>query len=292
MVRTNNNVIRYFGAHVSAAGGLENALTAGKELGINTIQIHPSPPQRWNGKPFPKGVEDKFLAGREDSPVKRIFFHGIYLINLANPDPQKFHLSKISLVHYLDLLQRIGGDGVIFHVGSFKDQEDEDSGYKQIIMGIDWIFAQADNPARLILEVAAGSGKIVGDRMEELKRIYDGVEKKERLGFGLDSQHMWASGYDLKSKMEEVVEEVGHVFGFDKVWAIHLNDSKTALASKTDRHENLGAGLIGEQALCGLLAHPKLAHIPFILETPALKNMESAKPEVEKLRGWVSSIIA
>lgn len=279
---------RYFGCHVSVAGGLENAALAARELSINTIQIHPSPPQRWNTKPFAADYERLFLEQRAGSELEKVFFHGIYLINMASPDAQKFHMAKVSLVNYLDLLTRLQGDGVIFHVGSMKDQSDVDQGYERVIEGINWVLEHAPGQSRLILEVAAGSGMVIGSRLEELARIFDGVEQKNRLGFGLDSQHMWASGYDFKNKLEGIVADVDRVFGLDKVWAIHLNDSKTELGSRKDRHENLGEGLIGEAALKSLFNHEKLSHIPFILETPALKELAGAASEIAKLKGYLA----
>jgi len=278
---------RYFGAHVSAAGGLENALKAACALGINTIQIHPSPPQRWNSSAHPEGAEKNYLSLLPNSGVEKVFFHAIYLINLANPDEKNFHLSKLSLVNNLDLASRIGAEGVIFHVGSMKDQADEAEGYDRVVSGINWIFENSKNDARLILEVAAGSGSVIGDRMEELRVIYDQVDNKDRLGFGLDTQHMWASGYDFVGNLEGVVSEIESVFGYDKVWSVHLNDSKTALGSRKDRHENLGDGLIGTDPLKGFFMHPKLAKVPFIMETPALGTPEGAALEVAKLRGYL-----
>lgn len=274
---------RFFGAHVSVAGGLENAIEAAEFLGVNTIQVHPSPPQKWNSKPFAVGVEEKFNIARENSKVQKVFFHGIYLINLANPDDQKFHLSKVSLVNDLDLLARMGGDGLIFHLGSMKDQKDESVGYQRVADGINWVMEESKNDARLILEVAAGSGAVIGDRLEELAEIYSMVECKERVGFGLDSQHLWASGYDLQNQLEEFMSSLEQTLTIDKIWSVHLNDSMTALGSRKDRHENIGDGLIGKEALTRFINHPKLRHIPFILETPALKSPETAKVEVDKV---------
>ena len=281
------NSTRYFGCHVSSSGGLQNALANGKELGINTIQIHASPPQRWNSKPFPAGVEEAFLAAKPDSGVEKVFFHGVYLINLATANPSQLHLGKLSLVHCLDLLSRIGGHGVIFHVGSAKDHDDEAAGWKQAAEAITWILAEAPKDARLLLEVAAGSGRVIGDQLEDLRAIFDQVPNADNLGFALDSQHMWASGYPLDERLEEVVEQVETIFGLDRVGAIHLNDSKTERGSRKDRHENLGEGLIGETPLKRLFLHPKLASIPFILETPGMKEMDTAKSEVAKLRSWL-----
>lgn len=278
---------RFFGAHVSSAGGIENAVSNGKQLEVNSIQLHPAAPQRWNTKPFDEGIEDAFLKAREGSGIDKVFFHGIYLINLANPDPRLQSLARNSLVYFLEFNHRLNGDGVIFHVGSMKDEPDEKLGYSRIADSINWILDRARGEARLLLEVAAGSGNIVGDRMEELAEIFEGVEDHERVGFALDSQHLWASGYDLAGGLEAVIDNAEKVFGLEKIFCFHLNDSKTDLGSRVDRHENLGAGKIGEAALRRLVTHPRLAHIPFILETPGLKNLETAKDEVKKLREYI-----
>jgi deoxyribonuclease-4 len=263
---------------------MEMALVNAQELGVNTIQLHPSPPQRWNAKPFPPDYGAKFIAQRASSGVDKVFFHGIYLINLANPDPQQLHLSRTSLVHHLELTAQIAGDGVIFHVGTAKHAADETAALRQAAEGVNWIMENSPAPARLLLEVAAGAGSIIGDRVEELAAIYDQVEQKERVGFALDSQHLWASGYDLTNELDTIIDSFERTLAIEKIWAIHLNDSKTALASKKDRHENLGDGAIGNSTLSAFVNHPKLRHIPFILETPGLKDMETAKVEVEKLK--------
>ncbi|MFN4897116.1 MAG: deoxyribonuclease IV [Pseudomonadota bacterium] len=273
----------FIGAHVSCAGGLANAARAAIQLDINTIQIHPSPPQRWNSQPFAPGVEDEFNSLRKDSCLEKVFFHAIYLINMATPDAQKFHLAKTSLLNYLDLCARINGAGVIFHVGSMKDQPNEDEGYDRVVSGLNWILERAPKNARLIMEVAAGSGSIIGDQVEELALIYSQLERKDLVGFGLDTQHMWASGYDLVNDLDGVVKLIDKEMSLDKVWSIHLNDSKTECGSKKDRHENIGDGLIGSSALAKVVTHPKLQGIPFILETPALESLEGARSEVDKV---------
>jgi deoxyribonuclease-4 len=278
---------RYFGAHVSSAGGLHNAVAAAIELEINTIQVHPSAPQRWNTTPFAPGVEDIFNRDRKGSCLEKVFFHAIYLINMATPDEQKFRFAQASLLNYLDFNARIHGSGVIFHVGSMKDQEDEAAGYDRVVSGLNRILEKAPQDSRLILEVAAGSGAVIGDRVEELALIYSQVERKELVGFGLDTQHMWASGYDLVNDLEGVIKNIEQELTLEKVWSIHLNDSKTELASRKDRHENIGDGLLGTEALRRVFMHPQLAHIPFILETPALESLDGARSEIEKLRGFL-----
>ncbi len=277
-------VKRFFGCHVSSSGGLENALINGDALGVNTIQLHPSPPQKWNSKPYPKGFEDKYLEVKRTSKVEKVFFHAIYLINLANPDPQKFHLSKISLVHYLDLCNRISGDGVIVHVGSLKDQEDEETGLKQVAEGIKWILSECSGDSKLLLEVAAGSGKVIGAKLEQLERVYELAGNPKRVGFALDTQHLWASGYNVAEDLESLVDAIDKHFGLKNVNVCHINDSMVDCNSRKDRHQNLGEGKIGAEALTRFINHPKLVSIPMLLETPNLKSMDTAATEIGLFR--------
>jgi deoxyribonuclease-4 len=168
-----------------------------------------------------------------------------------------------------------------------KDQPDEAQGYDRVVAGLNWVLERAPENSRLIMEVAAGSGNIIGDRVEELALIYSQLERKALVGFGLDTQHMWASGYDLVNDHESVIAIVDRELSLDKVWSIHMNDSKTECGSKKDRHENIGDGLIGAKALERIFNHPKLRQIPFILETPALESLEGARTEVDKLLAFL-----
>ena len=218
--------------------------------------------------------------------IKTVYMHGIYLINLAKPVKQQFHLSKMALVEYLKLAEAIDSAGVVFHVGSFKDTT-PDAGFEQIARGLSWIFEQAPGKSKLLLECAAGAGDVVGDKMEELKKIYDMSGKnQDRIGFCLDTQHMFASGYDLIKDLEGVVKQIEKILGPDKVKAVHFNDSKTEFNSHRDRHENIGEGMIGKEAMSAFLNHPKLKHLDYIMETPALKDGEGAAGEVKKLLEW------
>lgn len=284
---TNTKGPHFFGCHVSASGGYEKALEHAETLGINTVQIHACPPQRWNRTPFVPGVETKFLERRPTSGVEKFFFHAIYLINLATPNPEFLQLSKQSLVHSLQLNERMNGNGVIVHVGSLKDT-DEETGFVQIRAAISEILEKSNVSVPLLLEVAAGSGRVIGSKIEDLARIVSEIKEPSRIGFALDTQHLWASGYNLAEELDIIVNKVDSVLGLSRVHAIHLNDSKTALGSQKDRHENLGEGLIGRAALRNILQHPKLKEIPFILETPAMKDMDAAKGEVENLRAIIA----
>jgi deoxyribonuclease-4 len=279
---------RFFGCHVSASGGLLAGAQRGEALGVNTIQLHPSPPQRWNVEPFPPGIEGPLLEQLPQLGVKRIFFHAIYLINLATPDRSKLRLARLSLTHALELATRIGGSGVIFHVGSMKDEPNEEEGIKRAAESVNEILLATPVGAPLLLEVAAGSGSVIGDRFEELVSIYELVDQKERVGFALDTQHLWASGYALAEAFDPLLDTIESTVGLHNVHAIHLNDSKTACGSRVDRHENLGDGLIGTDILRAIVRNPRIAEIPLILETPALKDEEGARREVDRLRSYLA----
>jgi len=278
---------RFFGCHVSASGGLKAALDRGTALEVNTIQIHPSAPQRYITKPFSDGLEAEYLSGRAESTVEKLFFHSIYLINLANPDVEKRNLCINSLVYELDFAARCAADGVIFHVGSLKDEPDEEAGLKRCAAAVTKVLEKSDHRSRLLLEVSAGSGKIVGAKLEQLGFIFSEVNNSERLGFALDTQHMWASGYDWQNNLEGIVKDIDTHFGMKNVHAIHLNDSKSALASRIDRHANLGEGLIGYETLAKVVNHEKFRKIPFILETPRMKTVDEAAVDVAALREMI-----
>lgn len=289
---------RYLGCFVSSAGGLFKILDRGEELQVNTVMTHPYPPQRWNATPFKDDIVNLFNERKKTSDIEKVFFHAIYLINLANPDKQKFHLSKLSIQNHLDLAVRIKGNGVIFHTGSYKEIT-EDQGYEQVVKGINWIFENLPSLDELntrkdqfrnilMLECSAGSGNVIGDRFEELARIYEGIDSKFRhfVGFCLDTQHMFASGYDIKNNSNDVIKEAIRILGKENIGAVHFNDSKTEFNSKRDRHEDLGLGLIGEDGLKSFLNNKLIVDIPFIMETPSLGTIEGAISEISKLQNW------
>lgn len=289
---------RYLGAHVSVAGGLANGISAAKELGINTIQIHPTPPQRWTSKAI---AEDSILLmceALQQSQVERIFAHAIYLINLAQPDKQKFHLGKLSLVHYLNFMEYLQNNaiksnpdfesgGVVVHVGSAIHYPTKQEALDRAAYGINWILENAPGKSKLLLESSAGAGQVIGEKLEDLNWLREQTEQKERVGIALDTEHMFASGYNWINT-EEVITEIENLIPLDLVKVMHLNDSKVECGSKKDRHENLGEGLIGEDALKRIVTHPKLTHIPMVLETPRMKNIEEAQIDVNKLLQWAT----
>jgi len=288
--------MKYYGIHASAAGGLQNAIIAGNEVGVNAIQTMLTAPMRWSLNEIKQEpIEAMALEqSKSASTVKKILFHGVYLTNLARKEKQKFHLSKLSQQTHLDASQRlqkaikdVGGDGevlgVTFHPGSAIDLKPKE-GIKRISYGLNWILDKTPGEGLLLLETAAGAGNIMGSTLEELAAMRDGVEDKSRIGYVIDTQHMFVSGYDWVNDLDGVIKQLENTLTLDLIKAIHLNDSMTSFDSHKDRHANIGKGEIGKKAIEKLINHSKLQEIPFILETPAMKSKETVKEEILELQ--------
>jgi len=286
----------YLGAHVSSAGGIENAVKAAKKYEINSIQMMPTAPMRWATKEIEQENIEKFVKELKDSPLKKILIHGIYLTNLAREDKKLFHLGKEGLRIYLDFAERLGDLiekeeidceilGICFHPGSQKELSYEDS-IERISYGIDWVLDKVPGKQKLLIETTAGTGNNLGRSFTELRKMRDGVKDRSRVGFVIDTQHMYAAGYDLVNDLDGVMEDMDRELGIENIKSIHLNDSKTDLGSNKDRHANLGEGKIGEKATKEILHRNEFKDIPFILETPALKSANTIGEEIERLKEY------
>lgn len=272
------------GAHVSAAGGVMNAIPRAKEIGATAVQIFASAPGNWNPPKATLGEGKAFGEACRREGISHIFFHSIYLINLASNNPYLVTKSKESLIAALNLNAAMGGNGVVFHVGSTKDRSFEE-GKAGIIAAINEVIASSDPASTLIIETNAGQGNCVGDTFEEVAALIAGVDKKDRIGVCLDTAHTFASGYDLVNVgPKAIMEEFDRIIGLSYLKAIHTNDSKTEFNSKVDRHENIGLGKIGEEPFRQLLHLPELQEIPFILEVPGLDENGPDKANIDKLK--------
>jgi len=286
----------YLGAHVSSAGGIENAVKVAKKYEINTIQMMPTAPMRWSTEEIEQESIERFVDEIEGSGLEKILIHGIYLTNLAREDKKLFHLGKEGLRVYLDFAQRTTSLikekdldceilGICFHPGSQKELSFEDS-IERIAQGIDWVLDKVKGEQKLLIETTAGTGNNLGRTFTELKKMRDHVKGKDRVGYVIDTQHMYAAGYDLVSDLDGVIEDMDRELGIENVKAIHLNDSKTKLGSHKDRHANLGEGEIGKKGFIKILHRKEFKEKPFILETPALKDSKTMGKEIENLKNF------
>ena len=255
------------GAHVSSAGGLDRAVERGEELGAEAIQIFNQSPRAW--RPTAYSDED-FAIFRERlaaSPIKSVYIHAVYLINVASSDKEVWRKSLASLTHALQVGDAIGAGGVVLHPGSGKGQKPAPT-YKRLGQAIRQALAGTAR-CPLLFEDTAGAGFTIGRTFEELAKVIEVSGSGERLGVCLDSCHLLASGYEIRERrsLAAVIDEFDREIGLERLAALHLNDSASALGSNRDRHAIIGAGEIGEDGLRVFLGERRFAKLPVLLET-------------------------
>lgn len=258
-----------FGAHVSAAGGLWKAGPAGKALGCEVIQIFSRPPQAWAAKPIADEDAAQFRQSMQDNGIEDVYIHAPYLINLASENNRTRHGSVTMLRQELERGTQIGAKAMMFHPGSAKAVGRKE-GIAMVVKGIDRILDGYEGTCQLLIEISAGAGEVMGDQFEEIAAFLDGAERGKEIGICFDTQHAFASGYDLRTEdaVNATFKEFDKYIGLKKLIASHCNDSKVEFGTHKDRHQHLGHGFIGAEAFKYIVQHPKLQHIDLILETP------------------------
>jgi len=268
------------GAHVSPAGGLPKAIERGVRRGCEAIQIFNQSPRMW--KPTAYREED-FAAFREAmdaSPIEGVLIHAVYLLNCASEDREIRRKSLASLTHSLRVGAAIGASGVVLHPGSAKTGH-----VGEAIARAGETIAQAlgdSEGCELHLENTAGAGGTLGRSFEELAALIEAANGDRRIGVCLDSCHLLASGYDIRSaeKMSAVLRECSRTLGRGVVRSLHLNDSQTPLGSNRDRHANVGKGELGRRGCAAFLSAPSLQKLPCVLETPGENREGPPRKEV------------
>ena len=274
------------GAHVSAAGGIGNAVDRAVDIGAEAVQIFGSSTRSWRFKAVTDAQADGFRKKSAEAGLAPPFLHAIYLINLGNSNPENVDKSVTSLVQYMHLAEQIGAGGVIFHPGSHGGAGYEGV-FQQVVDSIHRVLDQTAEGPLLCLENMAGMGQHIGAKFSELGEIMRAVDSP-RLGICLDTQHAFAAGYDLTNPegVADMIGEFDRDIGLDRLSAVHANDSKRPCGSGVDRHDNIGEGLIGEEGFTNIMAHPAFAHVPFFLEVPGYDkdNRGPDKPNVDILK--------
>jgi len=268
------------GAHVSPAGGLPKAIERGVQRGCRAIQIFNQSPRMW--RPTTYGDEDfrAFREAMDSSPVDAVLIHAVYLLNCASEDPDIRSKSLQSLIHSLRVGREIGASGVVLHPGSAK-KGDVDSAVARVGATVREALNESED-CPLHLENTAGAGGTLGRSIDELAALLDASGGGERLGLCLDSCHLFASGYDIRTPagMDRLVEEISAKIGTRRVGSLHLNDSQTPLGSNRDRHANVGQGELGEQGCAAFLSTPAFSALPCVLETPGEKRSGPDRDEI------------
>jgi deoxyribonuclease-4 len=279
------NKLPILGAHVSAAGGIHKAVDRATNIGATAIQVFASPPQSFNAPTHTDENILAFNAGIVENSLGPIFIHAIYLINLASPNPASLDRSIASLTATMNFSSKIKSSGVIFHTGSSLGAGFE-SVRKQITTALVAILDNSPEDSYLIIENAAGQGGAVGAKFSELGELINDVGSS-RLKACLDTQHAFASGYDLRSRggVEKLLSEWDHEVGLSNLRCLHVNDSKTECGSNRDRHENIGLGLMGENAFRLLSQDELFRSLPWILEVPGIDGKSGPdQVNIEKIK--------
>lgn len=274
------------GAHVSAAGGVSNAPRNGTDIGAETIQIFCKNQRQWVAKPY--GAEE--VAAWKDnvasSGLREIVVHDSYLINLCAEKPEVHAKSMAAFADEMARCAALGIPYLNFHPGSHVGQGEE-VGIERIIESLGTLIdADPDNPTMLLVENTAGQGTNLGYTFEQCADIIHAIGR-DRMGLCIDTQHTLAAGYDHRTRegYDDLMTTVDDTVGLDLVRAFHLNDSKTDLGSKADRHENLGNGHIGWDLFGFLVNDVRFAGVPGVLETPGPENWADEIAALKALRG-------
>lgn len=274
---------------MSASGGVWRALERGASIGCEIVQIFVKNNMQWFGKPHPPGDVAKFAELRKASRFAAVFAHTGYLINVASPPGANRDNSLKSLIQEIGFATALDLPFLVMHPGAHCGTGEKE-GLRQAVAGLNEAFA-ATRPSkvRIALENTAGQGSCLGYRIEHLAEIYDRVKRPERLAMCLDTAHFLASGCDIRTPKgwEAALKEVDRLVGLKQVVAFHLNDSKTDLGSRVDRHEHIGKGKIGLEGFRHIVNDSRLRKCPGCIETPKSDDLLADVENLKTLRGLV-----
>jgi len=281
--------MRRIGVHVSMAGCIWESLERAKALGCNAMQIFSRNPRGWQAAEFNPSDVEKFKSLKEKYDIRPVVIHIPYIINLATPDSGLYKKSIIAFMEDLERCDLLGAEYFVTHLGSHVGSG-EDGGIKRFSQALDGIIKKSKPKATILLENTAGSGSWIGYKFEHIKRIIDDISDVKNVGVCLDTAHTFEAGYDIKTKsgLEKTMKDFDRFVGADLIKVVHFNDSLSPIASHVDRHQHIGKGNIGLEAMGRIINHPKLRQAAFIMETPKesdkddKRNIKIAKSLVKR----------
>src|SRR5215218_7485831 len=272
------------GAHVSPAGGPAKAVERGVERGCRSIQIFNQSPRQWKPTVYDDEKVTAYKEAFADSELDALLIHAVYLVNCASEDKEMRAKSLTSLIASLRAGAALGAVSVVVHPGSALGGSVEKA-LKRAGETIAEALAESEG-CRLDLENTAGAGGTLGRTFEELATLIEGAGGGPRLGACLDSCHLLASGYDIRTAdgLSAVVDEFDRVVGLDRLGSLHVNDSRTALGSNVDRHANLGEGELGRKGCAAFLSEPRFEGLPCVFEGPGAAGKAVEKRDIDNAR--------
>ena len=272
------------GAHVSAAGGSYKAIARAEEIGAECFQIFASSPRMWSAKPIVDAVAEKYQAEMKRAEMGPTVLHGKYLVALGSADPELVAKSEVALQADVAAANKLGALGVIFHPASHRGQG-FDAVIDQFAGSLRKILDNEPGDSLLMLETSAGAGDHIGSSFTELGTLIKAIGN-DRVAVCLDTQHVWAAGYDIASTdtLNAAIDEFDREIGLDLLQSVHANDSMRELGSSVDRHDNIGDGHIGAKGFATLLSHEAFKDVPFYLEVPGTNKSGPDRPNVDALK--------
>lgn len=263
--------MKYIGAHVSVSGGVENAPVNAHAIGAKAFALFTKNQKQWKSAALTKKSIQLFKERCEEFGYlsKHILPHDSYLINLGHPEAEGLQKSRDAFLDEMQRCEQLGLDRLNFHPGSHLKQISEEACLDRIAESLNWTLDQTQG-VTAVIENTAGQGSNLGYTFEHLRYIIDKVEDKSRIGVCIDTAHTLAAGYDITTRegFIRTFDEFEQIIGFSFLKGMHINDSKKALASRVDRHESIGKGLMGITLFQLLMNDPRFDDIPLILETP------------------------
>jgi deoxyribonuclease-4 len=273
---------------VSTAGGVQNAPARAAALYSRVLQLFTKQPARWAERSFDVATIEEFRAARAEHGIDFVASHDSYLINLATPDPALFAQSFASFRGEIERCDALGIDSIVSHPGNATDG-DRARGIARNAGAIERALDETDSSIHVLLETTAGSGYALGSSFEELADLIGRVSPARRgqIGVCLDTCHVWAAGYDLRERYDEVIARFDDAIGLDRLRLFHLNDSLAGLGSRRDRHRGIGEGALGETPFMRLVTDDRFTNVPKVLETPKGRDpVRADRRNLRRLRGY------
>jgi len=267
-----------FGFHIWISQGFSKVPELARKRRARTIQFFSHNPRTWALSAIPEEEVKKFIEGVEALEIGPLFLHMPYLPNLASSRQDFYPKSVDALSGELERAEILGAPFLITHMGSCGEASEGES-IERLIAAINYSLEKVQNKVTVVVENTAGQGRQIGYKFSQIKRVIDGIEDGERIGVCLDTAHAFQAGYDLSrlDGLEKTLEEFERLIGFDKLKLLHLNDSKTPVGSRVDRHWHIGEGYIGSEGFKNIVNHPKLFRFPGIMETPHRKEEDDIR---------------